>query len=129
MQKEKKQRLRAVIFGASTGGCRTLRYYRRHYDIIGFADNDPSKEDTHLLGLPVVGPARLDAFEFDCILIGSAYVGPITNQLLERGVDASRIGWVPWEIINGGHDLRWQTLVLLGMLLTAAFGGFCWGIP
>ena len=117
--KAMKQR-RIMIFGAGEGGRRALRCLREGVEVICILDNDPRKHGTALDGIQVCRPDRaLDPYA-DQILIASQYSSEIFEQLLDIGVDVTKIEVLDYELLQGLEKfpagIR-NLLIALGLLI------------
>lgn len=94
---------RVVIFGAGGSG---RKYYKENsanqdMEIIAFADNFKTGEQ---FGLPILKPEDLLDYDFDYLIIASVAAGPIERQLLELGLQRSKISKSYLEIMSVGRD-------------------------
>lgn len=62
-----------------------------HTEIIGFADNDSSKQNKLFKGKPVISPRQLREYAFDYIIIGSLHYESISEQLVDLGIEKEKI--------------------------------------
>lgn len=78
--------LQCVIFGASRAG--EFAYYNipAGIHVVGFLDNDKSKQGKHLCNLPILAPQQIESLResIDFILIASLYYHEIRAQLIEE---------------------------------------------
>ncbi len=72
---------KVILFGTGNGGKNGLKYLKRKFQILGFADNDTQKQGSTFMGLQVYAPSELVQMEFDQIIICSMYQGEIQDQL------------------------------------------------
>lgn len=86
---------RAVIFGCGVRGRYAYMPISRRASVLGFVDNDPTRQYTTFLGHPVYPPAALADLDFDVVYVASAHVADIRHQLLEEGIVADRIRLAP----------------------------------
>lgn len=114
-----------VIFGASIGGERALRWLPRGKKAVAFCDNNKAKHGTQFHGLPVLAPDALKTFGQDRVLIASAYYPEIFNQLVDLGVPLDRIDILDAEILNGvdqpTNTVYW---VLAGAAVVLGLAGY-----
>ena len=82
--------MKFLVFG-------TGEYYNRYKiwfvreDIIALIDNSKEKQGQYIDGIFVIPPEAVFQYEFDAIIILSFYVKTMRRQLIELGVEASRI--------------------------------------
>lgn len=90
---------KALIFGAGAKGRSLLPDIQKHYEVIGFIDNDKTKwgetvptSATNAAEVPISNPSAINVINYDTIVIGT-YVGlePMTEQLLNMGVSRAKI--------------------------------------
>jgi FlaA1/EpsC-like NDP-sugar epimerase len=95
---------RIVIFGASQGGISAYHYFKKHFEIVAFADNDVKKHGQILLGKPVVSAKVLNTLKLDKIIIASLYALQIHRQLVhEEGIASSVITRLPASFFEKAH--------------------------
>lgn len=87
LRPRKNRRVRVVLFGASTAGRQTLAAVLSlpHIEVIGFADNDPSKWGSHFAGVAVNEPDPAWLRSADAILITSIHRPQIAAQITAAG--------------------------------------------
>lgn len=119
--------LQCVIFGASRAG--ELAYYNipAGMHVVGFLDNDKSKQGKSLCDLPILAPQEIESLResIDFILIASLYYHEIKAQLIEEfGIPNERIVRATHaEIINPPQDALARPLAFV--LLIAIFSLLC----
>ena len=85
------------MFHCLVFGCGSAYHYRKtklnyeHLNIIAILDNCQSKWGTYLDEMLIDNPANVHKYQFDYILIMSSYYKEITDQLMQLGVDRSKI--------------------------------------
>jgi len=85
-------RTSVIIFGASGGGQSQFEKIRRNHEVIGFADNNPSKHGSRCKNRPVYPPWKIPDLDFDRVFIASSYYQEIYRQLVDDiGIPAGRI--------------------------------------
>lgn len=88
-----KQKTRMLIFGTGSGGCNFYKSCRRHYDVIGFLDNNQQKHGQLLFGKKIYAPRQLNSLHYDKIIIASDYYREIYPQLVhELAIAEEKIG-------------------------------------
>jgi hypothetical protein len=87
---------RAVIFGCGERGQQACVSISAHTAVVGFDDNDPSRQQTTVLDRQVFAPSDLAALNADIIYIASSDVQAIRRQLADQcGITSGRIRLVP----------------------------------
>lgn len=92
---------KVILFGASRAGESFIEYAKKanEYEILAIADNDITKQNTFFYGYPVIAPAQISEFEYDFIIITSAFALQIQDQLItELKVNKSKIKAAPKSI-------------------------------
>jgi len=121
-------RMEACIFGAGSGGQRTLDFYGRRFRVTAFADNDVTKHGRRVAGREVIPPGELMRRGFDRIIVGSQHHAAISRQLLELGLPAERILIADPEVLAGLYRVPRSLKIGVGfagvVLVLAAFGAF-----
>lgn len=101
--------LQCVIFGASRAG--EFAYYNipAGMYVVGFLDNDKSKQGKYLCNLPILAPKQIESLKesIDFILIASLYYHEIKAQLIEEfDIPNERIVRATHaEIVNSPQDV------------------------
>ena len=84
--------LKIIIFGAGGGGKRIGKWVdHQQAEIIAYADNDPAKEKQTMNGVGIIAPGSISRYEYDYILIASAFYQDIRRQLIGFGVLKDKI--------------------------------------
>ena len=85
--------IRTILFGTGQSALKELAYLTKnpHIQILGFVDNDKTKQGRTLLELPILSPEHLPKMEFDRMVIASMYVDSILAQLGSLGIPSSKI--------------------------------------
>lgn len=109
---------RTVIYGAGDAGALVAREYITHYNgsqpVVGFIDDDPSKEKMIIHGIPVLGtrdklPAIVDKYQIDEIVIAMPSIaGTVIREIVDScKVHVSNIKILPgvYQILNGDVSL------------------------
>jgi predicted dinucleotide-binding enzyme len=90
---------KAVVFGAGQCGKWLGRLLAASgFDLVGFADNDPSRVGQMFDGRPVFSPMRLGSLEWDVLFVamkGQDRVDAVRRQLAELGVPEGRVETPP----------------------------------
>ena len=98
-------RPRVLIFGASSTGQAQFDGIKRSHKVIGFVDNDNSKNGSRLSGKPVYSPQVINSLKFDKIIIASCYHQEIARQLTDEiKIDPDKI-----SIFHTGTEATEQT--------------------
>jgi glycosyltransferase involved in cell wall biosynthesis len=80
-----------LLFGAGAGGIHTFGSLPDHYRCIAFVDNDKAKHGKRIYGKPVIPPDQISRYKYDAIIISSVFASAIREQLLEMGIEESKI--------------------------------------
>jgi hypothetical protein len=75
---------RVILFGAGKGGEHSFHRLRGEYHVVGFADNDSSKQGGTFCGLQVYAPSDFKKLDYNKIIICSMYDKDIRKQLVEH---------------------------------------------
>lgn len=111
-----KGKQKIVIFGAGKGGERAHDALRRKYQVIGFADNNPARHGTKLLGLPVLAPSAIKESGAEKVYIASQYAMEIYLQLLnDLHWEKERIEIVNDLILTGHYEKPWLGLTAIAI--------------
>lgn len=97
-------RLKCIIFGASKTGSVAYRLLKKHYEVIGFADNNPQKWGQLFCEKEVFNPNALAAVEDIEIIIASVYYASIYKQLKEQGNSRIRVFFYKGSAGDGNSD-------------------------
>lgn len=95
--------LRAVVFGAGTGGERALANLSGGFQVIAVCDNNTRLHGGKFCGLPVISPAQLkqDIDTIDCIIVASTFFHEIKAKLTEElGIPAAKISRASYSCIT-----------------------------
>lgn len=89
--------MKILVFG-------TGDYYQRYKnffieDIVGFIDNNESKQGTFQDGIEIMSPVRAVSINYDRIYVLSVFYKEMTNQLLELGIKKEKI-FSPTEVVK-----------------------------
>ena len=76
---------KVILFGASKMGEIAFEKLKEKYNIVGFVDNDKTKQDTYFCGLCVYSPTILKDGNYN-VIICSIYDIEISKQLIDYGV-------------------------------------------
>ncbi len=101
---------------------------RKRGDVIAVADNDSSKWNQMIHGIPITPPTEIPKLEPDEVIISSTATYPIYQQLLEMGIDENRIkapllslqNRKKWADLSGAHKGKRLFIVGNGPSLTTA---------
>ncbi|MGH8018266.1 MAG: nucleoside-diphosphate sugar epimerase/dehydratase [Opitutaceae bacterium] len=112
-----REKTKIVIFGAGKGGERALQVLRKKYQVVGFADSNPARHGTRLLGLPILAPSKLKDMGAEKIYIASQYAMEIYLQLLnDLKWEKERIEIVNDLILTGHYEKPWLGLTAIGVV-------------
>lgn len=98
-----------IMFGASNAGKSFISYAQNNnkYEILAIADNDIAKQNTYFYGYPVIAPEKILDFQYDFIMITSAFLLQIQEQLVnELRIDNSKIKAMPKSILSTKKSYR-----------------------
>ena len=115
-------KIKVIIFGASTAGQNTFVQLPEQFEVIAFADNNNELTGRKVLGVPVISPIQITTGEylFDSILVASIYYFPIKQQLVEKlNVPVSKVSRASQALISepcGTHNYRVKFKVIAGLL-------------
>ena len=83
---------KVIVFGATTSAMYVYEKIVIDYDIIAFADNDVKKQNTQLMGKPVIPPNTIENYEINQIIIVSlSSANVIKKQLIDMGIPEYKI--------------------------------------
>ena len=87
---------RFILFGANQDGKKAMEMLKPmiwsdQVEILCFLDNDSRLDGTTIQAIPVLAPHRISDYEYDKVIICPIFVEEITEQLLDLGVDRSKI--------------------------------------
>jgi hypothetical protein len=82
---------KTIIFGASNGGINFMKNSQEDREFLAFVDNDIAKQKKKLLNLQVISPTDISNYDYDEIIIASIFGLEIKKQLLNLGIDKSKI--------------------------------------
>src|SRR5690554_2083103 len=86
------RKIKLLCFGAGSGATTFLEIIDfKKAEIVVFVDNDSSKQGKLLNGIKIVNPAALQLYDYDYVVITSAYHDEIEEQLLKKGIDINII--------------------------------------
>ncbi|TDF93505.1 TylF/MycF/NovP-related O-methyltransferase [Paenibacillus piri] len=94
-----------ILFGAGEGGYTTYFHLDQRFDVIAFADNDPSKWGTTFLSKSIIAPTDIMQYDFDYIIISNIHGTIIRKQLQEE------LNIQPEKIIDYFNNLWMDTRV------------------
>ncbi|MGG5825461.1 nucleoside-diphosphate sugar epimerase/dehydratase [Aeromonas salmonicida] len=81
-----------LIFGAGEAGKKVHDILKNKYIIMAFVDNDATKHDDILNGLPIISPRKVANIDFDVIYIASQYCKEIYCQLIDDiGIEPKKL--------------------------------------
>ena len=84
--------IKVLIFGAGEGGRKVVDMLNEdNVEILGYIDNDERKTGQKIYGKEVMLPEKISEFNYDYILIASRYFNEIFNQLINMGINESKI--------------------------------------
>lgn len=90
------------IFGAGEAGKAALKYLQNDFQVLGFVDNDTTKQANKLAGLTVHAPEKLLKMQFDYIYVASEFFEQIERQLqTELAINVNKIRILPAHAIKG----------------------------
>lgn len=121
------RKLKVILFGAGLVGRQILPVYRDKVDIIGFADNDPKKQERSVLGVPVMQPDTILNHQYDYVVISSTSVGQIMDQLISLGVPRERIRVIREAESGENRHFPWDALLFLVIGLAVTVGILFYG--
>lgn len=110
---------KVLIFGASLGGKRLLNVLNKEDHVVAFLDNDASKHNTNLKGIPVIPPQEGLNHDYDSLIIASQSYSQIAGQLVQMGLDKDRIEVADPAILRGDYELSSNRLGCVGLLAAA----------
>lgn len=82
---------RVIIFGCGHAGIKALKSLSLKEQLLFFSDNDKAKHDNEFCGYPIKAPQAIESGQFDEVRIASMYYEEIQQQLVEMGVEGSKI--------------------------------------
>lgn len=85
---------RVIIFGTGEGGQEALAFFADNdsYEVVCFADNDPSKQGKAMSGFSIIPPMAIIDRNYDYVVIASMYYREIKQQLInEIGISDNNI--------------------------------------
>lgn len=89
--------LNIIIFGTGSSAVNFLSTIdKKKANIIAFADNDKKKHNTIFYRKSVISPEEILSLDYDYIFIASQFSYEIMLQLLELGIDYSRV--IPTDV-------------------------------
>lgn len=95
--------LRAVVFGAGTGGERALANLSGGFHVVAVCDNNTKLHGGQFCGLPVISPIQLkqDIDTMDSIIVASTFFHEIKAKLTEElGIPAAKISRASYSCIT-----------------------------
>ena len=110
---------KVLIFGASLGGKRLLNVLDKGDEVIAFLDNDASKHNTTLKGIPIITPKEGLCHDYDSLIIASQSYSQIAGQLVQMGLDKEKIEVADPAILRGDYELSSNRLGCVGLLVAA----------
>ncbi|MCL2023443.1 MAG: hypothetical protein FWG82_03635 [Oscillospiraceae bacterium] len=85
---------KVLVFGAGAGAASLLPFIERDYHITAFLDNDESKWNSSIEGIPVCNPEIIHKADYQKIVLASSkQMENIISQLLDMGVSFGDIDW------------------------------------
>ena len=98
--------IKVLIFGAGEGGRKVVDMLNEdNVEILGYIDNDERKTGQKIYGKEVMLPEKISGFNYDYILIASMYFNEIFNQLINMGINESKIVEIYGLNSNASKDL------------------------
>ncbi|WP_188151685.1 hypothetical protein [Teredinibacter waterburyi] len=104
---------KVVMFGGGLIGRQLLPLYKKVFDLVAIADNDPSKNGSFLEGVPIISAAEIPSLEYDYVMISSTSLAVIRRQLLELNIPNERIKDYDDQTIRIRERFPWDALILL----------------
>ncbi len=105
-----KEKTNIIVFGASGSGESFISHVNKNdskYNILAVADNDKKKHNTLFKGYLVIAPEEITKFEYDEIIITSAFFPQINTQLLnELKVTPDKIKMPPKSMTGNKKTYR-----------------------
>jgi hypothetical protein len=85
--------MKVIIFGAGGIGRRLCEEIKNagNYEVLCFVDNNRHKQNTKIDNITVLGPDKIFDFDYDKIIIAAPYTESMLTQLLDMGIDRSKI--------------------------------------
>jgi len=114
-----RRKAKVVMFGGGLIGRQLLPLYKKVFNLVAIADNDPSKNGSFLAGVPIISPTDISSMEYDYVMISSTSLAVIRRQLLELDIPNERIKDYDDQTIRIRERFPWDALVLLGAIGTA----------
>lgn len=112
---------RVILFGAGLVGREVLPKLGKHVEVLAFADNDPNKQGSKVLGVDVIPPSSIPDRQYDLVLITSTAVSDIHEQLLRLGIPAEKL-LVMKDAEAGSPEFPWDAVLFLVVVLSGAIG-------
>jgi O-methyltransferase len=83
---------KVFIFGAGDKGKALLDDVKQKFDVIGFIDNDPKRQEKFIDKYPVYSPDKILSYNYDGIVLATVtYLNTMNEQLIKMGVDPYKI--------------------------------------
>lgn len=82
---------KVICFGAGGTAIHLYNKISEKYEVLAFADNQKSKHGQNILGKEIISPDKINDYPYDYVIITSIVGETIPAQLVEMGVDKSRI--------------------------------------
>jgi glycosyltransferase involved in cell wall biosynthesis/cellobiose-specific phosphotransferase system component IIB len=114
------QPLRTVVFGAGSGGEKTLMALGGAFQVVAVCDNNSKLHNGTFCGLPVISPLQLKDMlqQIDCIVIASTFFYDIKAKLTEElGIPAAKISRASYGCITQAYPAQETTALINGLLL------------
>lgn len=90
-----------IIFGCGIGGQRALSTLMDNECVVAFCDNDPAKQGSSYQNYHVIAPNEIESMDYDLILIASQHYTAIQNQLIDLGINPTKIETITPEVLVG----------------------------
>lgn len=89
---------KVLLFGAGEYGKSAYRRLKKHYEIVGFLDNDIEKQNKKLFGITIYNPSVINELEYSLIFITSMYEFEIMRQLtIQLEVEEDKIECIEYK--------------------------------
>lgn len=83
---------KVIVFGATKSAMYVYEKIVMDYEIVAFADNDVKKQNTQLMGKPVIAPKTIENYDINQVIIVSlSSSNVIRKQLIDMGIPEYKI--------------------------------------
>lgn len=82
---------KTIVFGTGSYYDKLKETIKKNYNIIYFADNDVNKIGKFKDGVKIIDPNKIHTLNYDKVLIVSMYFNSICKQLINNGVNNSKL--------------------------------------